>query len=370
MRFQISLFVFVLSLFIGGCAHWDRPQPPRTTVFGSGTLAADAVAIEIGIAQLDDSQHESLEAAWRLLDQQKLPLAIRQTLDQNGLRVAIMASQAPAEFERLLKPRPLELEQLDIVEQQLAAKNKMEPKPRLIVHQRIVNHDGETYPIQTSEIHSQMEWTVKHDSAQTFGSGQSVRGLFEIMTLPQGDGSVRLRITPQIQHGMLQPKISVAERSFIFDKGQSVIQLNELLFDVPLKPGETLVVAPTADVADLGKLFFGHHRPKQLNSHDLISDQPHAEKKTLVQSLNELDLGPLELGQLDQLADRLGKESREKSDEEREEAELSGSPRQTIPPQPDHLTHRILMIRVVQTQMDDVFGQSGSRERLTSTSRR
>jgi hypothetical protein len=302
------MLVLVL-MTLGGCARWEaRWEKVEAKTggikFPKGRLSPDSVVLEIAIAQLDDSQTLSFEEFWSSLDQQKLELSVRQRIDQNGLRAAIMASYVPATMQRLIEPRPVELESLDLVEQQMAEKSLLEPKPRVLVHQRITNHDGEKYPIQTSEVFPEFSWTVRCDGLESFTTGKLVRGIFEIVTLPQGDGSVRLRITPQVHHGVVRPTIGVAERAFFFDSMQSVNRISELTLDVTMRPGETLVIAPTADVQDLGELFFG------------MPAAATGENNT-----------------------------------------------------PGHLTHRMLMVRVVQTQLDDLFGNSANQAKLTTTSR-
>ena len=300
MIFRVLLLA--VCLFAGGCARWDKPDDRSEFKFPQGRLASDAVALEIGIAQLDDSQSEQFERFWELLDQQELPLPERQLMDQNGLRVAIMASHAPAILHELLLPRPPELENLSIVEEQLMAENRLEPKSRMVLHQRIANRNGQAHPIQTSSVHPQFQWTVHSGDLQSIGAGELVRGFIDVTTLPSGDGTVRLRFSPQVHHGQVRPSFGVADKAFFMDSSQSIKKLADLTFTVRVRPGQTVVIAPTADVEDLGKLFFGEPDP--------------------------------EVGE----------------------------------PQVDtHMTHRVLLVRVVQTQMDDLFGNSASNERLTST---
>ena len=297
---------FILILVVlSGCARWKPPERPAEFKFPQGRMAKDAVALEIGVAQLDSSQTEKFESFWRSLDEQEVDLKNRKKLDQNGIRVAIMASHAPAVFNELLEPRPIEHEALDLVEQQMAARDLLEPKPRMIVHQRINNRDGQAYPIQTSDVHQEFSWVVHNGDFQNVGAGELVRGFFELTTLPQGDGTVRLKILPQIHHGQVRPTIGVAERSFFFDNSQKIAKIADLDFTVDLRPGETLVIAPTDDQAELGQLFFGS-TPATDTTDSAASNHK--------------------------------------------------------------LTHRFLMIRVVQTQMDNLFGDSITSDRLTTTS--
>jgi len=86
-----------------------------------------------------------------------------------------------------------------------------------------------------------------------------------------------------------------------------VTPIDELKFEVNLRAGESLVIAPTKDVMEMGKILFGSY---QTTAH-----------------LSDLD------------------------------KEISGKP---VP------THRMLLIRVVQTQMDDLFSDSNLNEKLTT----
>ena len=302
MAWSVSILLLLLSMF-SGCAGWEKPKPEVDVVkFSPSQLSLDSVGLEIGLVQLDDSQTATIEAFWKILDAQKLPLATRQRLDQNGLRVGILSTYIPAIFQELTAPRPIELEELDTVEQHLAERDLLKPKSRMLVHQRITNHDGEAHPVQTSELRPQLSWVILNEDRQTVGSGNHVRGLFEVTTIPLGDGSVRLRFVPQIHHGEMQPTIGVAERAFCFDASQTIVNVDELSFDVSVRLGETVVIGPTADVQDLGALFFANdHRAADAHR---------------------------------------------------------------------RLTHRMLLIRVVQTQLDDLFGNSVATEKLTTTSYR
>jgi hypothetical protein len=307
----LKSILLVLLLLSSGCARWDGRWERAETVsptgfqFPESRMPPDSVALEMALVQLDDSQTADFEEFWQILDQQEVELSMRQQLHLNGIRIAVMASHAPSELHQLLKPRPVEFQDLDLVGQQMAEKDLVPPQPRLVIHQRVTNRHGEIFPLQTSEIHPQFTWDVRHDTMRSVGSGNAVRGIMEIRSMPQGDGSVRLRLMPTIHHGDVKPTISVAEKSFVFDSSQTINRLNELLFDVTLRAGETVVIAPTEDVSeersDLGNLFFG------------LPDVPQR------------------------------KSSR--------------------------LTHRVLMVRVVQTQLDDLFGNSGVQEKLATPSR-
>lgn len=269
--------------------------------FGLSRMTHDAVALEVGLVQLDESQVDQFEQFWRLLDHQKLEFALRRRLDENGFRAGVMPSQPPAHFLELVKPRPVELESLDLVQQQLAAQEKLSPKSRMLVHQRIVNRRSEIYRVESSELHPLAQWEIHLQGQTTSGLGENVQPIWEVTTVPRGDGTAQVSLTPRINQGPVRTTIGVGEQEFAYDSGQAGQLLSALAVSVVLRPGETVVLAPTPDRTDLGKLFFDSLKPSE------VAHQT-----------------------------------------------------------PSRLTHRILLVRLVQTQLDDLFGDAGAAEPLTS----
>lgn len=304
MRSSFIIASLVSWICVCGCARWEKLEQKSKLITPKSRIALDAVGLELGIAQLDSGQAETFETFWESLDHQALPLELRQRLDQNGIRVAIMPSHAPAILHELVDPKPIVEEELTRLEKQLHAQGLLRERKRMISHERISNREGEAYSISVSDFHPRISWVIRNGDYETPGFGESVRGAMTITTFPQGDGSVRLVFSPEIHHGQSRPQI--AERSFFKEDRQSVLRIKDLRFEVTLRPGESIVVAPTSDVAEMGKLFFG--------------------------------------------------------------AADNGTEMPDIPNRPIS-THRMLLIRVVQTQMDDLFSDSNLVERLTTTPR-
>jgi len=255
--------VFILIIFVTGCSFFKGEKKGSVTSFVPERGGTDAVVLEIGLLQLDDTQIEDFEKFWKLLDQQKIPLQQRQVLDQNGIRLGVMAPRPPLVFNQLTARRPVELESLDQVEQQMAAQGLLQPKSRLLIHKQLVNRNGESHQVEVSDIYPEYSWTIRNprgfgQQPQVIsGSGSLVQGSFQVIAIPEGDGSVRLRVTPHILSGPIMPSIGVAEGSFAYDTQRLGEEVSALLADVKMRQGETLVMAPTAECQDLGKLLFG-----------------------------------------------------------------------------------------------------------------
>ena len=298
-----------MLVLLSGCARWNTPDPKPVVSFPKSRMAADAVSLEIGVAQLESDQAETFEEFWGLLDSQKLPLELRQLLDQNGLRAAVMASHSPSSLHQLVDPQPVDPAIMTKLEKQLDEKGLLPKKQRMVIHDRISNREGQAHPVATSPVHPSISWVIRNGDLQTVGLGESVRGVITITTFPNGDGSVRLIIRPQIHHGQSRQRVGVGSGAFLMHASQTVNSLDELKFEVTLRSGESLVVAPTKDIADLGQLFFG------------VPDQGVVETPDNAKS------------------------------------------KRPVP------THRLLLARLVQTQLDDLFSDSNLGERLTTAPR-
>ncbi len=304
MRSSYIIALIVTWIGVSGCARWEAPETKSRVIFPKSRIDLDAVGLELGIAQLDSSQSATFESFWALLDQQALPLELRKRLDQNGIRAAVMPSRAPAILHELVGPQPIVIEELNKLEKQLHEKGLLREKERMISHERISNREGEPHSILVSDFHPEISWVVRNGAREVPGFGKSVRGIMTVTTFPQGDGSVRLIFGPEIHHGQTRPQM--ADRSFLKEDRQAINRIDDLKFDVTLRPGESIVIAPTQDIAEMGKLFFGATQT---------------------------------------------------------ETGSPGPPNRPVP------THRMLLIRVVQTQMDHLFSDSNLVEKLTTSSR-
>ena len=303
MSRRVYFLILTLLVCVSGCAEWEAPEMPARSIFPESRIAPDAVGMEVALAQLDARQEDDFEVFWNQLDQQALPLELRKRLDQNGLRAAVMASAPPSILHELIDPPPILPDKLSSLEMQLYLKGLLRKKQRMITHDRISNREGELYSVPVSDIHSQINWNIRNGDMETPGAGAAVRGGVNITTFPQGDGTVKLLIEFEIHHGKSRPQI--AERSFFKENRQAIYRIEDLKFEVVLMSGESLVLAPTADVADLGKLFFGSAQSEADRSGTISSESPAA-------------------------------------------------------------SHRLLLIRIVQTQMDDLFNDSRFVEKLTT----
>lgn len=382
------LLVSCFALGAFGCQEWRAEPTPTRLLMAPNRLAADAVTLELGVARLDERQVEDVHRFWRLLDDQEIPLEARKRLDENGLRAAVMSSQPPSVFADLVYPPPIVHEELSRHEKQLHIKGLLRPESRMVGHMNVTSRNGQPNPIITSEATESLSWTISEEGRQISGAGEYVRGVFSVAAFPQGDGSVRLVIEPQIHHGLQRDRFGGTEHGFKFKKSQTIQNIESLKFEVALLAGESLVIGPTEDLAMLGKVFFAPPESASMQlANDEIDDIDLAELDATLDGLAlEVDEMQRE-GDLDDLNPLASAnegaqlEVNEMTDQELLEAEVremltvkdgevaalpelaSGSSSEKPKP-----LHRLLLIRVSLTQWDE-FTEVEEVDPLTNVNR-
>ena len=256
--FSTATLIAVVIVFVAGCAGWKPEEEARKNSFRipTGGMSPDSVSLELGVAQISESKSDEFASMWNQLDQQKTSLQVRKMLDQNGFRVAVAPSQIPQSLHELLKPDEIQPDLLNGFQKQMYDKGLLKPAERLIVHRKLQNRTGNSEEIPVSNIYPAKSWTVQTTNGQTAGAGESVSGVLNLKTIANGDGSVRLIITPEIHHGKPTTQIGVVDRSFLFQHQQTKTPLRELAMDLEILPGETVLIGATPDFAGVGELFF------------------------------------------------------------------------------------------------------------------
>ena len=384
--FQIFSYLGLVgcALLLGACgceAFRQSPTAYQPSALSVNRLASDAVGLEIGITQIDSSQTDTVKRFWRDLDQQELSLETRQRLDKHGLKAAVMSQRPPSDFGDLVNPREVVLEELDGFQRQLYLRGKLKATDRMVSRNQVSTRQGQSHLIPVSVVHPSLTWTFEtpapldepafdNQAIVTTGAANHVRGVISVRTYPHGDGSVGVFVQPQIHHGAVTQRYGATSSGFKFDQQQTIVVLEPLEFDVLLRTGETLVIGPTAQVTQLGHLFFGEIDSSQDDSLASAADQLLAQATTEADSKSTSDADQDRLPELnideskfDSIVGKLDIDDISQSLTEAFGVGLEPAAREK--PQP---FHRLLMIRVVQTQLDDLFDRQQVEQEPLSTS--
>lgn len=257
---RFALFAVPLALasvlLATGCRNLKvNDSPPAGIVLPTSQMESDSVAVRLAVAEFDELQNGELESFLGTTDQ-KLPLKTRQLLDNNGLRVSVVSNVNSARLQKLLAPRVLERQWLNDQEQELADAGKLDPLNRLTSQRHVEKRRGESFSMQISPVRSEATWQVFNGIDAVSGQALLAQCQIRITSWPQADGSVRMQFLPEIHHGQKHSKIGVDGQNFAVKQQREVEELRSLLFELNVRPGETVLIAPTSKLERLGKLFF------------------------------------------------------------------------------------------------------------------
>ena len=353
--------MLIIGLLLGaGCKSVDEQTSLDFSLPGV-EMNEGAVALQVAVVQVDDDQLEILDEFWSRLDTMKLGLSQRRIADANGLRYAVMSPQCPANLDELLERRELDTSRLTDIQKQMASRGLLESPSRLLHHQRIENDTGEEFEIPVSDYYQQKAWSIvdKHGTTET-GSAELVKAFVQMSTFPQGDGSVRLVVEPEIHYGRPQQRYDVSQRTFLFSESQIESRVDALKFSIDLRPGDALVIAPTALTKSSMDQKSDNLPPERLEQ--TIGDLFFVETPMV----NDQAL-PTQQDRQNQLIksafEELDKQFGESSDDQPngENTALVEASQPQVKP-----LCRFLMVRLIHSHDNDLFDRSSSAQRLTT----
>ena len=242
-----------------GCAQWTEPAA-ENPLFPTTRMSPRTVVLEICTIRLQAEDRADAAEIWTEVDEQHLPVGLGRHLAHNGIRCGLFGTRLPAAVNRLLDQpgQPVESDLMQPVPIDF---------PTLVTKRRLHSRAGQAAKIICSSVRDRMAVLIQEDGrvgGETFRDAQC---LFVLKTYPQGDGRVRIQLTPEIHHGQPRQQIS-SEYGAMFVVASRLRRAYEtLLTETMLSPGETLLFSCTPEVKGLGSHFFiedrGQGQPTQ-----------------------------------------------------------------------------------------------------------
>ncbi|MEC9092781.1 MAG: hypothetical protein VX438_08765 [Planctomycetota bacterium] len=248
------IFFPLLVLLITGCANWrsvfrGQNAEETTSVLQKSQMSPDSVVLEISIIKFPAKNSDDLARLFELLDVTKIDLDQRRSWDRNGLRAATSGTTLPIEFDLLLKN---EVPSED--DQESTGEAKLSPR------RRIQARSGKTFRIATQNVQPLLTWfSTQAGGYRVGGSKASAQTEFNVRSFSQGNGGVRLLVTPEIFHGEPKQVVTTSNSSFRYEMKRDSIKFPELRLETKLALGESLVLASNTHQQQpfgLGQTFF------------------------------------------------------------------------------------------------------------------
>ena len=230
-----------------GCSSW-KAVAPETLQLPVARMSPDSVAMEVTFVRVPAGETEAVEQLWQEIDEQLFTPAQRTHLNENGFRCGLVGMQLPAGLRALLD-----------AEQQTSALQEANPGDIDVLKQnrRIQCRSGRRSEIVTCTPRDEMVVLYKDDDSQMVGGKtlQQAQSVLATRCYPQGNGEVRIELTPEIHHGAPRKQWVAGEGTFHLVTARDREVYDDLLVETTLTAGQTLVLSCTPEFG-LGHNFF------------------------------------------------------------------------------------------------------------------
>ena len=258
----VALCAFALSL--GGCAAWDETDRQHAFQLPTPRMSPDSVVLEIAFVRVPPELAPQLESLWVGVDEQRLPAELRRLLASNGLRTGFAGSQLPIQLQTLLEH--------DEAQAATPSPGGQLAEDGFLRRRRLPIRSGQSAKIVVVPgMPSRMVVVYMEEGHVRAKDFELAQGILQLVSFSQGDGRVKLQLTPSIEHGEMRNRYVGGDSSFLLKPERETTTFDALRMELMLSPGESLVMTSTADCKGLGGQFFGaQHHPEGLSSLMLI----------------------------------------------------------------------------------------------------
>jgi len=263
MRSALMSLALLLLLSVG-CARWlpvvpsdfSSSEPDTARSANGGTkgiakneLASDTVGIETILLRLSALESRELPELWAGADEQVFSPAMRMEFDRNGLRVGKFRGVLPAIAQRWITENAERIA-TDPMEQAGVVAD--------------VSSFTQLWRCRASQSKELTIRNLPQDSVTLFYNEDGVKGgryhaphfMMMLQAFPVGDGSARVQLVPQLEHGQARRVVVAKESAIRTDERRDTILWKGLGLDVQLQLGDCLVLGAASEPHGLGEHYF------------------------------------------------------------------------------------------------------------------
>lgn len=259
-----------------GCTKWAIPAGQGLAI-SNPRLAPDSVTVEIATFGLPVVPGRSAEY-WLEVDEQAFSLEKRQHLAESGLRCGILDGQLP----QILREK---LDSAATDKQKLEGALSLDDSER-VSQKRLQNQAGRRSKIVIGEAREKMIVLLPNPNGLRGESFEQAQCLFSLKSFPQGDGRVKLELTPEIEHGAVKQRVigQAQDGAFRLDAGKDRAVFEQQRISVFLSAGQTLIVTSTPEAKGLGRQFFAETNSTTKEERILLIRLAHSQVDDLFQT--------------------------------------------------------------------------------------
>jgi hypothetical protein len=256
----------VISSMVG-CAQWSKDATTESKpLLAQPKMSPDSVVVETVIIRFPKEQSDVLDNLWSTVDESVFDVELRRKLIENGVRGGVLIGDLPlgvrTRMEQLAdNSRTDPLEQANLAADVKSAINRLQCRAGRRKELHVRREVSQPLVVLTSE-----EGRVEG------ASYEKPAMLFDLRSIPHGDGQATLQLTPEIQHGDERKSFIHSDFGLRPDMSRDRKTWQDLSMSVKLSPGQMIALSCNGDPksSNLGKAFFVTHTAEQSDERVLL----------------------------------------------------------------------------------------------------
>ncbi len=252
---------------MAGCANFSKEsQTESKPLLAQPKMSPDSVVVETIIIRFPKEQSEVLDQLWSTVDESVFDVAFRRKLVDNGIRSGVLIGELPAavrarmaELGDVSKSDPME--QADLAADVKSSLNRLQCRA------------GRRKEVPVRRELSQPLVVLSNQDGRIEGASyEKPSMLFDLRTIPHGDGQATLKLTPEIQHGEERKMLVRSDIGMRYEMGREKKSWDDVQLSLKLSPGQILVLSCNGEPksSNLGKAFFVTHTAEQTEERVLL----------------------------------------------------------------------------------------------------
>ncbi len=250
-----------------GCAQWSKEAKTEAKpLLAQPKMSPDSVVVETVLIRFPNEQSEALDNLWSTVDESVFDVELRRKLVENGMRGGVLIGELPLGIRTRME-QLANIAQTDPLEQaNLAADVKSATN-------RLQCRAGRRKEVAVRREVSQPVVVLTSEQGRVEGANyEQPAMLFDLRSIPHGDGQATLRLTPEIQHGEERKAFVYSDFGLRPEMSRDRKTWDDLAMSVKLRPGQMIVLSCNGEPksSNLGKAFFVTRTAEQTDERVLL----------------------------------------------------------------------------------------------------
>lgn len=266
-RWRCTVFCCAVLSSLVGCAQWskDATTEPKP-LLAQPKMSPDSVVVETVIIRFPNEQSEALDKLWSTVDESVFDVELRRKMVENGFRGGVLIGELPIGIRNRMEQlndsaRTDPLEQANLAADVKSTTNRLQCRAgrRKEVHVR-------------REVSQPIVVLTSKEGRVEGANYEQPAMLFDLRSIPHGDGQATLRLTPEIQHGEERKAFVRSDFGLRPEMSRDRKTWDELAMSVKLRPGQMIALSCNGEPksSNLGKAFFVTHTAEQTDERVLL----------------------------------------------------------------------------------------------------